>query len=213
MNETTGNEVESKAWASFDRWAKLMADKEIGFDQFAGETQGDFRRLARGLTFKKRIPAWWTVDDVYAACVTAAWHNFFVRAGGFDPTKYRSAGAWIRWKVRHRVMKDISKARGENQHTRQGSGRPEYLTKTGELPDTAKVDSVAECAVEIGRLARVCTAVREIAVLRAMVKGLGEKDAVVAFLLEDQESGIKDRRDANRAIAEFEEKAQSLRAA
>jgi len=131
-------------------------------------------------------------DDVKSQLISLAWHYLFERrcrngAVGFDPARYENAGAYCRWKIRAKMGKVISRAKGENQHTRRGPGSPEYLSKTGELPERAGDDSVealAERAIELKKLETICETVREFAVVRALAQGLGDDRRVVAFLLE-----------------------------
>lgn len=197
-------------WERFDRAAEAMAKKEVKFEKFLAITRPDFGRLARKVARMKRLPAWVSLEDVEHQLVVAAWHNFFVRAGGFDPSKYRSAGAWIRWKAKNRVLKDLSKARGEYQHTRRGPAAPEYLSKTGELPDVAdreNVELLAERSIEIKKLEKICETSREFAVVQALAQGMGDDRRVVAFLLK-QDQGFTDASEALRAVDDLVSKVE-----
>lgn len=138
-------EKRANSWEKFDDLASRMAKREITFGVFAHETKNDFQRLARGIARHKRLPVWWSLDDLAQSLLADAWWYFFERKGGFDPERYNSAGAFIRWKARHKTTKRLSSARGENQHTRRGPGAPEYLSKTGE---TGGIGGLPEVPVE-----------------------------------------------------------------
>ncbi len=185
-------------WEKFDSAAARAVAKQITFEAFVKETSEDFSRLARIAARRRRLPVWWGLEDVKNTLISLAWHYGFERVAsdgtvGFDASRYSSAGAYIRWKIQKRVQKEISKARGENQHARSGPGAPEYLSKTGELggpggvPDRSE-DSTAEMAVErslrFDRLAKLCDDVREFVLLTAIARGLGDDRTVIAFLVE-----------------------------
>jgi len=204
------------AWENFDRLAKELADRksapgytkamaEKDFAWFLSQTKEDFWRLARKVARDKKIPASWSEDDVFQEVVTAAWHNFYVRVGGFDPAKYRSPGAWMTWKAKNRARKNISRAKGEDQHKRQGPGRPEYLSKEGVLPE-APADSMVEERVEaslrLDRLEKVCATAREFAVLHAIARELGDRESVIVSLAAGE--GFAGEADARAELKKFE---------
>ncbi len=199
-------ETKNTAWDNFDSWAEKMARGEVDFDRFLRETKSEFMRLARRVARMKKLPSWWTIDDVFNGLVTAAWHNFFVRAGGFKVGMYRSPGAWIRWKAQNRVRKDISKAKGENQHRRLGPGVPEYLSKTGELPEQSSEANVAvECSIELRKLEKICKVTKDFVILRAIADAFGDREAVVEILAGTSASP-EEKKSARRDLDAFQKR-------
>ncbi len=112
------------------------------------------------------------------------------------PGLYASGpGAYIRWKLRTKIGKELSAARGENQHRRSGPPAPEYLSKTGETGGPGGLPEVAEASTAEGsmdralrfkHLERLCESSHELAVIRAIEVGRGDEDATVAMLSEAQ---------------------------
>lgn len=202
----------STAWENFDRWCDAAVRREVNFARFVKEADADFGRLARIAARGKHPPAWMGVDDVKSQLIALSWHYLFERpnrktgAVGFDPSCYNSAGAYCRWKIRMKMKKVLSRAKGEHQHRRMGPGAPEYLSKTGELPEQSTivgVDEIAERAIEIRRmkpaLERLCKTAREFAIVNAIAQGLGDGRRTVAYLMEN---GFACEREAWAAVDE-----------
>lgn len=201
----------SKAWEAFDRLASAAVRREITFDQFARRADGDFCHMARIAARKRRLPTWMGVDDVKSQLVELAWHYLFTRecrngAVGFDQARYESAGAYCRWKIRTKIGKVISRAKGENQHTRRGPGSPEFLSKTGELPEVADIsaEELALASIEFSKLERICATAAEFAVLRAITQCVGDEARVTGYLVEN--GVVKDAAGARREVAKFHAK-------
>lgn len=184
-------------WERFDRFAALAVRKEITFSTFERETVADFARMARIAARRRKLPSWLGLDDLKNQMVELAWHYAFVRKSmdgtiGFNPARYDSAGAYIRWKIRAKIGKVISRARGENQHDRKGPGTPEYLSKTGDVPELGSSPSEQGAEVmldrsrRLRRLERLCETTREFVLLRALTQGMGDDRRVVGFLLARQ---------------------------
>lgn len=211
------------AWEKFDRLAAACVSKEIDFAAFVREGDAEFDRLARVVARQRRLPTWMDLGDVKAQLIQLAWHYLFERkcrngAVGFDPARYRSAGAYCRWKVRHKIAKIISRAKGERQGdsvdengnklpARQGPGAPEYLSKTGELPDHGGDEAVedrVERARSLDKIRAFCETARDFAMVSAMARGMGDDRRVVAFLL-DAEVGFETPAQAYEALEEFVE--------
>lgn len=202
----------TNCWANFDTWADRLARKECTFEEFANATNADAGRMARTAARRKTPPNWMSVDDVKSQIVTLLWFYACKRVAprsgvvGFDPSKYRNAGAWLRWKVQKKLAKELAKARGENLHTRRGPGAPEYLSKTGELPEmTQTAEAAAEVSIEVGKLRAICKATRDFVILDAIVQCLGDRPSVVEFLTAG-EGGFKDSKEARAALSEFEDR-------
>ncbi len=130
---------------------------------------------------------------------------------GFSFEGANSPGVWLRWKVTHHLAKTLSKQRGECQHCRgldsvscktcvidkapekKGVGpknrmqAPEYLSKTGKVPDQGE-DSPAIAQVEarraLDKVHALCKTAREFAIVQALSRGLGDDRRVVAYLIE-----------------------------
>jgi hypothetical protein len=219
-----GNIGASACWANFDSWTERMVAREVTFAVFAANTKQDFERMARIAARRRRLPSWMGLDDVANDLVHLAWHYALERVSkadgrevvGYQPGMYRSgAGAYVRWKIRAKIGKLISRARGENQHRRSGPGAPEYLSKTGEhggvggLPELP-VDSTAELEAErsmrFDRLERLCESPRETLVLRAIRDARGDEDDVAKCIVRDpraSDEGLVEVAAARGAVKEF----------
>jgi hypothetical protein len=192
----------NSCWENFDRWAERMVSKEVTFDAFARATRADFDRLARAAARRRRLPGWMGLDDAANALIEYAWHYALERvsksgAVGYVAGMYRAGpGAYLRRKLRQKIAKTISRARGENQHRRKGPPAPEFLSKTGEqggpggLPELAEESTVEETVVRSQRFARLralCDSPRELAVLRAIEQGAGDEKRVAATLASERD--------------------------
>ncbi len=169
--------------------------KEVSYAQFVRETSADFARMARIASRRRQFPSWYDVDDAKSELIAFCWHYGFERVSkdgtiGFNPARYQSAGAYLRWKVRTKVGKVISRARGEDQHSRRGKARPEYLSKTGELPEIA-TETAAEVSLgrarKIKSLERLAETTRDFVMLRALGQRNGDDRRVVGYLLDQPE--------------------------
>jgi hypothetical protein len=175
---------------------------EITFSAFVREASEDFARMARIAARRRRPPSWMGLDDITSMMITFAHHYGFERVSkdghvGFDPARYTSAGAYIRWKIRARVGKELSRARGENQHDRKGPPAPEFLSWTGELggpgglperSEPATAEAVVDRSLRFDRLKRLCETVKEFAIVSALARGLGDDRHVIGFLMEHPEA-------------------------
>lgn len=197
----------TSTWDTFDRCAEQLVRREITFDRFARSCRGDFERLARSAAGRRRLPAWFGVDDVASLLVQLAWHYALERVSrtrdgravkGYEPGLYAAgAGAYLRWKLRRRIAKEISRARGENQHRRGGPGAPEFLSKTGEhggvggLPEIEVApasESRVDRALRFKHLRRMAETPREVAVIGALEAADGDEEIV--FTLAAQNAGV-----------------------
>lgn len=220
MNE--GIERKSSVWESFDAMAaKVLVEKSITFQEFVEKCSADFGRMAAIAARRRRLPAWMGIDDVKNEAIRLAWHYGFERKDrrgnvGFHPGMYRNAGAYLRFKIRNKLAKIISSARGENQHTRKGPPSPEFLSKTGEVPEEiAEPTAERELSDARGKAAldRFCRAVREMVLAREIDLIVGSDAKLAAFFLERpmradrefgramRELGIFTDDDARRAVA------------
>jgi hypothetical protein len=191
----------ANAWENFDGLTAAVVNNEISFFEYTRRADVDFSRMSRIASRRKHLPAWIDVEDVKTQLMAHAWHYLFERVArdgtvGFDPNRYRNPGAYVRQKIRQKISKDLSKARGENQNTRKGPAAPEYLSKTGELggpgglPDLGDDNSAAESMVDRARgldaLKKLATTLREFTILQALAQGMGDDRRVVAFLLREE---------------------------
>lgn len=130
-----------------------MRKARRAFDAFLPKVMGDMQRIARIVCRKKSPPKWVDFEEVVQIVTSFAWWYMFVRVDGsgsvgFDFAKAgpgsSAAGAWLKWKVTHKAMKEISKLRGENQAAvpiqakddrgnlvTDDLGNPVYLIETG----------------------------------------------------------------------------------
>lgn len=209
------------AWETFDRLADELVRHAITFPQFVRMAGNDFARIARKVARRRRLPTWLDLDDLKNQAIELAWHYAFERpnkktgAVGFDGSQYKSAGAYLRWKLNAKLGKIASRARGESQHTRKGPGTPEVLTRTGETPDGV-VQAEAETALASARdndaLKRLIKAVRDVAVAQEVVHQSGGDKRLATFIREKakerpdlgvamRDLGIETEDDALRAVA------------
>ncbi len=185
----------STVWEAFDALTSDLVNRTVTFKDYITRTETDFARLARIATRRRRPPPWLDVDDVKIQLQALAWHYLFERVGtdgtvGFDPTRFRNPGAYVRIKIKNKIQKELSRARGENQNTRKGPPAPEYLSRTGELPDMSDDSECAEAMIERSRgidaLKKLATTAREFTILKAMAEGLGDDRRVIAFMLKPE---------------------------
>jgi hypothetical protein len=159
----------ASSWAEFDQKVTDLVDGKIDFQVFAKIARSDIERLARAAMRRRRPPSWYGLDDLVGYAMARGWHHLFERrcqngAIGFDRARYRNAGSYLRLKLKFALAKELSRVRGENQHTRSGPARAEYLSREGEIPEIA-VDANAESQTHFGRqvhaLMTVCLASRD----------------------------------------------------
>lgn len=211
----------SSGWDNFDSLAEQMVRRSIPFEEFAAKTKPEFQRLARAAARRRRLPAWVGLEDVANSLVHHAWHYALERVGrngmvGYVPGMYvGGAGAYIRRKLRQKIGKELSKARGENQSTRTGPRAPEYLSRTGEyggigglpeIPVASETEAMVERAMRFGRLLPLCETALERAILRAIEAGGPDEEIVMESLAHDPDAkavGVASTRDAKREVDAF----------
>jgi hypothetical protein len=194
--------IGSSVWENFDNWADRLVAKTCTFAEFASQTANDLIRMSRIAARRRRPPSWIRFEDIGSDLLAYCWYYAFehrCKTGkvGYDAARGRSPGAYLRFCIRKHVQKDLSRARGENQHRRSGPAAPEYLSKTGELggpggvPDRAGAEvseEIVERSLRFDRLAKLCDNVREFVIISAIARGLGDDRRVIAFLLEHPEA-------------------------
>lgn len=207
-------------WENFDFWAEKLVRREASFSVFAANTRSEFARLARAVMRRRRPPAWLGIDDVVNSLVGYAWHYALERVSrdgsvGYVVGRYVGGpGAYLRRKLRQKMGKDLSKARGEDQNRRAGPPAPEYLSKTGvhggagglpEIPVASTSEIVLERSRRIARMMSWCETPKERVVLRAIVTG-GSEPLVIEALAADPEApsiGVTNRDEAKLAVQAF----------
>ena len=170
---------------TFEEAARLAHEGAIEFNQFAARTDRRWGWWAARFDSRYRLPAWFGADDVKQELLVSAWTALRKFQDGKGPTLTR----YVEWNAVKRTTKAVHRARGCNQHTRKGPGRPELVESqmAHSLPDVADdldVEAAYFKAERMAVVALLADSALEQRALRALASE-GSAEAAASVLYED----------------------------
>lgn len=175
---------------------------EIDFGEFERRTRDDWRRLARHMRGRWRVPPSLDSEDVRQVMLLAAWHA----AQQWDPTRGVAIHRHVVWRALDKAQKEIHRARGALRWDGKAPSRSALVvspvTEDGEPRDRRAAEPGQDAASELLLWARRNPADARLADLLA--ECCGDVDAAARLLLSDYRlrlaTGIENYRAARAAF-------------
>jgi hypothetical protein len=189
--------------------------RDRAFDAFLASPDAlpEFDRIVRGCARRRRLPRHWDLEDVRHDLIMLTKHYLLDRVYehgviGFGPNNedammpIEGAGAFVRKRINRKMDKIISAAKGEDKHSRLGKSRPEYLSKTGELPDVVVQEAAtSERAAALALARKRCRTNDDFVVLDALEKSMVDFDDCLSLLV--AQGDFRTKQKASTALEKF----------